>query len=227
MARIDQLIRIKSELIRCMLSEFFGTFLLVFIAHSTGAAYGFASNGNDKVARIFSATFGIGCAALIALTATIPVSGGHINPAITVAVASMGHFPWSRGKSFNGLKECASWFRALLIMLAFEHSIVILTIVTGQFCHTWSLNIWEDSWLLWRFTSLSLIRSRRNSLEAMHQSDWLIQHICFAHLLLPTLRWSDPSSPPSGLRPSSWSEWLQYWTRTLTWSLPSGTGLLG
>ena len=51
-----------------MLSEFFGTFLLVFIAHSTGAAYSFASSGADKVAKVGAATFGIGCAALIALT---------------------------------------------------------------------------------------------------------------------------------------------------------------
>jgi len=96
MPNIDRLIRVKNELLRFMLSEFYGTFLLVFIAHSTGAAYGFASHGDDKVAKIGHVTFGVGCAALIALTAAIPISGGHINPAITVAVASLGHFPWSR-----------------------------------------------------------------------------------------------------------------------------------
>ena len=96
MSSIDRILRVRNELLRFMLSEFYGTFLLVFIAHSTGAAYGFASNGTDKVSKIHAATFGVGCAALIALTTAIPISGGHINPAITVAVASLGHFPWSR-----------------------------------------------------------------------------------------------------------------------------------
>lgn len=80
MAKIDSMIRIRSEIVRFMLCEFFGTFLLVFIAHSTGAAYGFAAQGGDKVSRIHATTFGVGLAALIALTAAMPVSGGHINP---------------------------------------------------------------------------------------------------------------------------------------------------
>ena len=29
------------------------------------------------------------------------VSGGHLNPAVTVAVASMGKFKWAKVRSFN------------------------------------------------------------------------------------------------------------------------------
>lgn len=123
MARIDQLIRIKSEILRFMLSEFFGTFLLVFIAHSTGAAYGFASEGNDKVSRIHAVTFGVGIAALIALTAAMPVSGGHINPAITVAVATMGHFPWSRVIQYLIAQHLGGFVAGLMIFLTFNEPI--------------------------------------------------------------------------------------------------------
>lgn len=125
MAYIDRLIRIKSELGRCMLSEFFGTFLLVWIAHSTGGAYSFASEGSgiDKVPKIFAVTFGIGCAALIALTASMPVSGGHINPAITVAVASMGHFPWVRVIPYLIAQHLGGFTAGLVIYITFFDSI--------------------------------------------------------------------------------------------------------
>ena len=109
-----------------MLSEFFGTFLLVWIAHSTGAAYSFASDGSgvDKVPRIFAVTFGVGCAALIALTASMPVSGGHINPAITVAVASMGHFPWVRVLPYLIAQHLGGFTAGLVIYITFFDSIM-------------------------------------------------------------------------------------------------------
>lgn len=125
MAYIDRLIRIKSDIGRCMLSEFFGTFLLVWIAHSTGGAYSFASEGSgvDKVPKIFAVTFGVGCAALIALTGTMPVSGGHINPAITVAVASMGHFPWARVIPYLVAQHLGGFTAGLVIYITFFDSI--------------------------------------------------------------------------------------------------------
>lgn len=125
MAFIDRLIRIKSDLGRCMLSEFFGTFLLVWIAHSTGAAYSFASEGSgvDRVPKIFAVTFGVGCAALIALTASMPVSGGHINPAITVAVATMGHFPWARVLPYLIAQHLGGFTAGLVIYITFFDSI--------------------------------------------------------------------------------------------------------
>jgi MIP family channel proteins len=106
-----------------MASEFYGTFLLVFIAHSTGAAYGFASNGTDGVAKTLATTFGVGCAALIALTASMPVSGGHINPAITVAVATMGHFPWTRVIPYLVAQHLGGFFAGLMIYITFNDPI--------------------------------------------------------------------------------------------------------
>ncbi|KAI1301739.1 Aquaporin-10 [Halotydeus destructor] len=123
MAKIDELIRIRSELVRFMLSEFFGTFLLVFIAHSTGAAYGFASQGHDKVAKLHGATFGVGIAALIALTASMPVSGGHINPAITLAVATMGHFPWSRVIPYIVAQYAGGFAAGAMVYITFHEPI--------------------------------------------------------------------------------------------------------
>ena len=119
MASIDRIVRIRNDLIRCMASEFYGTFLLVFIAHSTGAAYSFASNSNDAVSKIMGSTFGVGCAALIALTVAMPVSGGHINPAITVGVATMGHFPWSRVAPYLLAQHLGGFFAGLMIYVTF------------------------------------------------------------------------------------------------------------
>ena len=73
-----------------------------------------------RVAKTLAATFGVGCAALIALTAAMPVSGGHINPAITVAVATMGHFPWSRVIPYLVAQHLGGFCAGLMIYVTFK-----------------------------------------------------------------------------------------------------------
>lgn len=119
MPQIDRVVRIRNDLLRCMASEFFGTFLLIFLAHSTGAAYSMASNGTDGVPKILATTFGVGLAALIALTVSMPVSGGHINPAITVGVATMGHFPWPRVIPYLVAQHLGGFVAGLMIYVTF------------------------------------------------------------------------------------------------------------
>ncbi|RWS18007.1 aquaporin-9-like protein [Dinothrombium tinctorium] len=94
MRNFDDLIRVRHPLIRNVIAEFFGTLVLVYVAHSTGVSYSAMSRSNP-VGKLMGVTFGVGLAAFIALSAVLPVSGGHINPAVTVGVASMGLFPWA------------------------------------------------------------------------------------------------------------------------------------
>lgn len=123
MAQIDRVVRIRNDLLRCMASEFFGTFILLFLAHSTGAAYSLASNGSDGVGKTMATTFGVGLAALIALTVSMPISGGHINPAITVGVATMGHFPWSRVVPYLVAQYLGGLVATLMVYVTFYDSI--------------------------------------------------------------------------------------------------------
>jgi len=85
--------KIRSPLIREFLAEFLGTFLLVvFGAGSVAqAVLSLGQKGN-----FFSINWGWGLGVMLGMLVSGGVSGGHINPAITVAVASLGKFPWRK-----------------------------------------------------------------------------------------------------------------------------------
>lgn len=54
-----------------------------------------------------------------------PVSGGHINPAITVAVATIGHFPWSRVIPYVLAQHLGGFVAAAAIYLTFYDNIQV------------------------------------------------------------------------------------------------------
>jgi glycerol uptake facilitator protein len=75
---------------RKFLAEFLGTYLLVLfgcgVVHS--AVLTGAQSGLWQVAVVW------GVAIMLAIYATGAVSGAHINPAMTLAFAVRGRFPW-------------------------------------------------------------------------------------------------------------------------------------
>lgn len=71
-------------------AEFAGTFLLVLFA--AGAVVATARFNGAPIALVCGIASGVILAAVIwGLT---PISGGHVNPALTIALAYLGRFPW-------------------------------------------------------------------------------------------------------------------------------------
>lgn len=80
---------------RAYLAEFFATTLFVWVGCGTAVASLTLSTVNDRVDNTFltavALAFGIGIAVLAYSIA--PISGGHINPAVTFAFVLLGDFP--------------------------------------------------------------------------------------------------------------------------------------
>ena len=83
---------------------------------------------DDKVfswqGNFFSINWGWGLGALLGVLVSGGVSGGHLNPAISVALASVGRFPWRKVPHYL----CAQYLGALagagLVFLVYWDALV-------------------------------------------------------------------------------------------------------
>ena len=78
---------------REVLAEFLGTFVLIVFGIGVVAQVilGGGSNG-----QYLSINIGWGLAVTMAVYVSGGVSGGHLNPAVTIAAAAFRGFPWSK-----------------------------------------------------------------------------------------------------------------------------------
>jgi len=89
----------KPSLSRRLVSEFIGTALLVAAVIGSGIMADRLSNGNTALALLANTT--ATGAALVALILTFgPISGAHLNPAVTLAVAMEGGLAYAQGAAY-------------------------------------------------------------------------------------------------------------------------------
>lgn len=74
-------------------AEFWGTFILIAFGLGSVAQFSFMKTGVQSFLSI-NFGFGLGCAMGVYWSAGI--SGGHINPSVTLALAVSGRFPWKK-----------------------------------------------------------------------------------------------------------------------------------
>ncbi|HEX9039236.1 MAG TPA: aquaporin [Ktedonobacterales bacterium] len=80
------------------LAELIGTFLLIFVGGGTGVAAGIISAATKQPVTlpwvlVIALAHGL---ILFVIVATVgKISGAHVNPAVTIGLASAGKFPWT------------------------------------------------------------------------------------------------------------------------------------
>ncbi|OMH80433.1 Aquaporin-9 [Zancudomyces culisetae] len=94
------------------LAEFFGTALLIFFGNTVVATVTF--NETFAPAKWVIITFGWGFGLAMALYISMGVSGGHLNPAVTIANAVYGHFSWIKVPGFIFCQVLGAFFGAAL-----------------------------------------------------------------------------------------------------------------
>ncbi|CAI4223693.1 unnamed protein product [Auanema sp. JU1783] len=82
----------KNKLYRNLIAEFFGTFMLLFIGTSIVAQYHL---GREKTTQYIGVNLGWAFNIMLCVLATQRLSGGHLNPAVSILLWSMGHIPFT------------------------------------------------------------------------------------------------------------------------------------
>ncbi|XP_054717616.1 aquaporin-10-like [Uloborus diversus] len=86
-------LRIRNQIVREFLAEFLGTFILIIFGD---AAFAQTVLEGRRVDDVFAVVWAWGVAVMLGVATCGGISGGHINPAVTVAFATLGKFPWKK-----------------------------------------------------------------------------------------------------------------------------------
>ena len=78
--------------VRSYVAEFVGTFTLVFVGTAVATLQGFLNQGPTGWLGI---SFAFGCTLMVLVWVIGPVSGCHVNPAVTIPMAVSGRLQWS------------------------------------------------------------------------------------------------------------------------------------
>jgi glycerol uptake facilitator protein len=106
------------SVISMYLAEFLGTMLLIIFGDGAVAtAVLKKSKGENGGWITITAGWGLGVA--IAVYVTGWISGGHINPAVTIAQASIGMFSWSLVPGYIAAQVAGAFVGAVLVYLAY------------------------------------------------------------------------------------------------------------
>nr|XP_027195446.1 aquaporin-9-like [Dermatophagoides pteronyssinus] len=106
-------LRVQNLKVRQFMAEFFGTMILVCLGCSANATIRFNTidnpTGNNGISMIIT-PMAWSLALTVAIYVSGGISGGHLNPAITLGLASIGKFNWSNVIRYF----CAQYFGAFI-----------------------------------------------------------------------------------------------------------------
>ncbi len=118
-----------------LFAEWIGTFILVFAG--TGAIVVNDVGGGSITHLGIALTFGL---VVMSMIYTIgDVSGAHMNPAVTLALATIGKFPWSRVVPYLAAQIIGGLLASLLLRSLFAHPTLGATVPSGSAMQSWIL----------------------------------------------------------------------------------------
>src|SRR5258707_11353251 len=113
-----------------MIGEFFGTMILILFGDGVVATvFLFANIGANNAATPFAnewivIIFGWGLAVSLGIYVAGAISGAHINPAVTLALAATGRFPWRKVLPYWAAQVLGAFVAAAILYFVYQGAIV-------------------------------------------------------------------------------------------------------
>jgi len=100
------------------IAEAVGTMILILLGDGVVANVLLARSKGENSGWVVI-TIGWGVAVAIAVYAVGRISGAHLNPAVTIALATIGSFPWGDVAGYIAAQTVGAFLGALLVWLAY------------------------------------------------------------------------------------------------------------
>jgi len=107
-------------MLREMLAEFFGTFILIAFGVAVVAQVNLGGGNNGQYLSINIAW---GLAVTMGVYVSGGVSGGHLNPAVTLAAAVWQRFPWARVLPYIAAQTAGAFVAAAVVFLTYHDAL--------------------------------------------------------------------------------------------------------
>ena len=100
------------------IAEAAGTMILILLGNGVGANV-LLAHSKGQNAGWLAVNVGWGVAVAVAVYAVGRISGAHLNPAITIALASIGSFPWRDVPGYVSAQLVGAFLGAVLVWIAY------------------------------------------------------------------------------------------------------------
>ncbi len=114
----------KDRMSKEFIGELFGTFILILLGDGVVANVGLAPRTAPPSYNWNTITFGWAFAVIIAVYVSGGVSGAHINPAVTIALAFKRDFPWKKVVPYIIAQMIGAFLGALGVYLVYHDGLV-------------------------------------------------------------------------------------------------------
>ena len=110
----------KKELFRALFGEFTGTFILVLLINSIVAQQVLPKSGGNLLINV---NIGVGLAIALGIAITAKASGGHINPAVTIALLALQQIKAARAALYIVAQFLGAFFGAAVTYGVYREAI--------------------------------------------------------------------------------------------------------
>ncbi|HEU0003301.1 MAG TPA: MIP family channel protein [Ktedonobacteraceae bacterium] len=107
-----------------MIGEFFGTMVLILFGDGCVATFGLFGSVVPSATEWTVIILGWGLAVMLGIYVAGAISGAHINPAVTLAFAVRGKFPWSKVVPYWIAQVAGAFIAALLLYFVYQGALV-------------------------------------------------------------------------------------------------------